>query len=94
MGYLEQVQAVFVQTRYDFGKGLALVVIELLAFPTFPLWEVLNPWPIVAIGRADYLKDAFQFIPFLLPRKQWLHVDHLRKNTANRPNIDRTRVLL
>lgn len=94
MGYLEQVQAVFVQSRYDFGKGLALVVFELLTFPTFPLWEVLNSWPIVAIGCADYLKDAFEFITFLLPGKQWLHVDHLRKNTSNRPNIDRTRVLL
>lgn len=88
MGYLEQIQAVFVQSRYDLGKGFALVVIKLLSFPTFPLWEVFNPGPIVAIGSADYLKDAFQFIPFLLPGKKRFHVDHLCENAANRPNID------
>ena len=94
MRYLERVQAVFVQPRNDLREWLAFVVIELLTFPAFPLRKVLNTGPIIAIGRSDYLKDAFQLISLLLPGKQRLHVHHLREDAPDRPDIDRTRVFL
>lgn len=92
--YLEQVQAIFVQSRHYLREWFAFVVLKLLTFPTFPLRKVLHTRPIFAIRCTYYLKDAFQFISLLLPRKQRPHVHHLREDTPNRPNINRTRVLL
>lgn len=86
----DQVQARLVE-RHLIANGLRLVD---LLFALREEGQLLYARPLLLGGRASDLENLLQLFLLVVASEKRLVVDDLRKNATNRPNIDRSAVVL
>ena len=91
--FVQQIKALFIKVGHELVERPYCMIFHLLHI-LFEEGQLVQAWPLLICWSAADLEYFVQLVAVIVSLKQWRPVDDLRKNAANRPDVNTCRVVL